>query len=83
MSARVDRSLMKRWVEAEAKKMVARNHHTKEADSAVTAEYRLAQAHKFLRSVPLIANGSTVSSDPSKEDFMAARNLQNQGGGEG
>jgi hypothetical protein len=70
----VPRDPMKRWVEAEAKKMVARNHRaTKEADAQAAAEYRLAQAHKVLRSVPLIANGGTVSSDPSKEDFTAAR----------
>ena len=79
----VPRDPMKRWVEAAAKKMVERDHCTNENDPGAAAEYRLAQAHKFLRSVPLIANGSTVSSDPSKEDLMAARNLQNQGGGEG
>ena len=66
------KSVLKRWVEAEAKKMVERNHPTKKADAAAAAEYRLAQAYKFLRSVPLLMDGATVSSDPLKEDFTAA-----------
>ena len=53
------KSVLKRWVEAEAKKMVVRNHRTKEADAEAAAEYRLAQAHEFLRSVPLLIDGAT------------------------